>query len=171
MQGGVYWKCMTELYIRNIIFGIADSLVSTVGLLSGIGAGGTTHSVVILTGIVYAFVEAFSMAVGSYLSEQSGEEYAVKGEVSDRKPFLASVIMFVSFVVASFIPIFPYLFFGFTMALWLSIGLSIVALFIVGVIIARVAKVNLLAHGVKMMLLGGSAIIIGILVGKFVKAG
>ncbi len=73
----------TELYLRNIIFGISDSLVSTVGLLAGIDAAGTPRQAILLTGIVYAFVEAFSMAVGSFLSEQSAEEYEVKGETAE----------------------------------------------------------------------------------------
>ena len=108
----------TDLYVRNIVFGISDSLVSTVGLLSGIDVSGTSRQIIVLTGIVYAFVEAFSMAVGSFLSEQSTEEYDVKGEVPDGKPFLAGIVMFVSFILASFIPIVPYLFAGLTAALW-----------------------------------------------------
>ena len=55
----------TEIYIRNITFGVTDSLVSTVRLLSGIDISGTTSRVIIMTGIIYAFVEAFSMAVGT----------------------------------------------------------------------------------------------------------
>ena len=161
----------TELYLRNIIFGISDSLVSTVGLLAGIDVAGTSRQVILLTGIVYAFVEAFSMAVGSFLSEQSAEEYEVKGEVTGAGPFTAGVVMFISFILASFIPIVPYLVFGLAAALWCSIGFSLVALLIVGMISARIVKVDMMSHALKMMLLGGAAIVIGVVVGKFVKAG
>jgi VIT1/CCC1 family predicted Fe2+/Mn2+ transporter len=161
----------SDLYVRNIVFGISDSLVSTVGLLSGIDVSGTSRQIIILTGIVYAFVEAFSMAVGSFLSEQSTEEYDIKGEVPDRKPFVAGIVMFVSFILASFIPIVPYLLAGLTEALWLSIILSIVALFIVGLISARIVRVNVLKHAAEMALLGGAAIVIGVVVGKFIKTG
>ena len=160
-----------ELYLRNVIFGISDSLVSTVGLLAGIDAAGTSRQVILLTGIVYAFVEAFSMAVGSFLSEQSAEEDEVKGEAAGGGPFTAGVVMFVSFILASFIPIVPYLMFGLTTALWCSIGFSLIALFIVGMISAKIVKVNMVGHAVKMMVLGGAAIVIGVLVGKFVKIG
>jgi VIT1/CCC1 family predicted Fe2+/Mn2+ transporter len=160
-----------ELYLRNIIFGVSDSLVSTVGLLAGIDAAGTTKQVILLTGIVYAFVEAFSMAVGSFLSEQSAEEYEIKGEVSGAGPVTAGVAMFISFILASFIPILPYLIFGLTAALWFSIGFSLIALLIVGMISAKIVKVNMVSHAIKMMLLGGAAIIIGVVVGKFIKAG
>jgi VIT1/CCC1 family predicted Fe2+/Mn2+ transporter len=159
----------TELYLRNVVFGVADSLVSTVGLLAGIDVAGTNRAGILLTGIVYAFVEAFSMAVGSFLSEQSAEEYEAKGEVPAGGPVVASIVMFVSFVLASFIPIVPYLIFGLTTALWSSIGFSIIALGIVGFVSARIVKVKVMSHVVKMMLLGGAAIVIGVLVGKFVK--
>jgi VIT1/CCC1 family predicted Fe2+/Mn2+ transporter len=160
-----------ELYLRSIIFGVSDSLVSTVGLLAGIDIAGTARQTILLTGIVYAFVEAFSMAVGSFLSEESAEEYEARGEASEAGPFAAGAAMFISFIFASFIPIVPYLIFGLTSALWYSIGFSLVALFIVGMINAKIVKVKMVNHAVKMMLLGGAAIVIGVLVGRFVKAG
>lgn len=160
----------TELYLRNIILGVSDSLVSTVGLLAGIDVGGTARQMIILTGVVYAFVEAFSMAIGSFLSEQSAEEYEVKGEARGAGPFTAGIVMFIAFILASFIPIAPYLIFGLTAALCWSIVLSLFTLFIVGMVNARIVKVKLWNHAVKMMLLGGAAIVIGVIVGKFLKA-
>ncbi len=159
----------TEIYIRNITFGVIDSLVSTVGLLAGINIGGTGRQVIILTGIVYAFVEAFSMAVGSFLSEQSAEEYQVSGEVENTNAFLSAVVMFASFVIASCIPILPYVFFPLASAFWFSIFFSIIALFLVGLIAAKVSHVRLIKHAAKMALLGALAIAIGVIVGKFVK--
>ena len=160
----------TELYIRNITFGVTDSLVSTVGLLAGIDISGTTNHIVIMTGIIYAFVEAFSMAVGSFLSEESTEEYVAKGEVSSSKAFASGIIMFVSFIIASFIPILPYIIFSPITAFWFSILFSIIALFIVGIIGGKISKVNAMKHAMQMALLGSLAIIIGVLVGKFVKS-
>ena len=157
------------LYLRTIVFGVIDSLVSTVGLLAGIDVAGAPHSTLALTGVVYAFVEAFSMAVGSFLSEQSVEEDYIGGEIKDSGPFNAGLIMFLSFIVASFIPIIPYIIFGSTIALYVSIGFSILALFVVGMISAKKTKVNILKHGLKMVFLGGMAIVIGIIVGKFLK--
>jgi VIT1/CCC1 family predicted Fe2+/Mn2+ transporter len=162
-------KNNAELYLRNIIFGISDSLVSTVGLLAGIDVSGTARPVIILTGVVYAFVEAFSMAVGSFLSEESAEEYAAKGNVAGGKAILGGAAMFFSFVFASLIPIVPYFVFDLTIALWVSIGLSVLALFAVGLVSAKLSHVRLLDRAVKTALLGGAAILIGVLVGKFVK--
>jgi VIT1/CCC1 family predicted Fe2+/Mn2+ transporter len=159
----------TETYLRNVIFGVTDSLVSTVGLLAGIDAGGTTVNVIVLTGVVYAFVEAFSMAVGSFLSEESVEAYESDGRSPLTKPILGAVTMFVAFVVAAFIPLAPYLFISGAAAIWYSIGFSVVALFIVGMAAARVTKSRLLPRATQSAILGGAAILIGFLVGKFLK--
>jgi VIT1/CCC1 family predicted Fe2+/Mn2+ transporter len=158
-----------DLFIRNVIFGVCDSLVSTVGLLSGIDIGGTTQKTIILTGLVYTFVEAFSMSIGSFLSEQSVEEYDMKGSVDGKNSLSGGVIMFVSFILASFVPIFPYIVFPIASALWISIAFSIVTLFIVGLLSARVAKIRMAKQGIRMALLGGMAIIIGVIVGKLFK--
>jgi predicted membrane protein (TIGR00267 family) len=166
---------MTQLYLRNVIFGISDSLVSTVGLLAGIDVSGTSRQIVLLTGIVYAFVEAFSMAIGSFLSEESVEDYDMKDggsaliKMSGNQAFVAGLIMFFSFVIAAFIPIVPYLFFSLSIALWVSIILSIIVLFVVGIVSAEITKVKILDRGFKMALLGGAAILIGVVVGRFVK--
>ncbi len=158
---------MKGIYVRNIIFGIADSLVSTVGLLAGIDASGSARSTIIMTGVIYAFVESLSMAVGSFLSEEAGEEYERKVEQVSTAPLIAGVVMFFSFVCSSFIPLLPYVLTTSAYALWISIGLSLLTLFIVGIITARISKVSLLRHGVRMVLLGGAAILIGVVVGKY----
>lgn len=158
----------SALYLRTIIFGIIDSLVSTVGLLAGIDVAGAPHATLALTGIVYAFVEAFSMAVGNFLSEESVEEYESKSDVGVGPSAAAAVIMFVTFVLASFIPLAPYLIFSTWVALAVSIIVSILALFIVGMLSARLARLPLLWRGARMALLGGAAIAIGVIIGSLV---
>ena len=57
--------------IRELIFGLEDSLVSTLGVVVGIGAGTHDAKVVMLSGVVLVVVEALSMAAGSYISSKS----------------------------------------------------------------------------------------------------
>lgn len=87
-------------YVRNFIFGVEDSLVSTVGLLSGIAIADVGRSTILLTGMVLIFVEAVSMAAGSFLSESSAENYASKHESPLRLSVPASAIMFFSYFLA-----------------------------------------------------------------------
>jgi len=48
-------------HLRNFVFGVEDSIVSTVGLVSGIAIAGLPKTEILLTGAVLIFVEAFSM--------------------------------------------------------------------------------------------------------------
>jgi VIT1/CCC1 family predicted Fe2+/Mn2+ transporter len=156
------------LYLRSIVFGVIDSLVSTVGLLAGIDVAGASHKLVILTGIVYAFVEAFSMAVGNFLSEESAEEYENKASVSSGPSAIAGVVMFVTFVLAAFIPLAPYVIFSTWVAFAVSIVVSILSLFIVGMVSARFSRLPVLWRGFRMALLGGAAILMGVIIGTVI---
>lgn len=60
--------------VREIVFGLEDSLVSTLGTITGVAVGTGDRFVILLTGIVLVVVEALSMAAGSYLSSKSAVE-------------------------------------------------------------------------------------------------
>lgn len=156
-----------SLYLGTIIFGITDSLVSTVGLLAGVTAGGASAHIIVLTGVVYALVEAFSMAIGNFLSEESTEEYAARGDIPDALPFAIGAIMFFSFMLASFIPLAPYLLLSSAKALPISILASLAALALAGAASARLSRLPIASRALRMALLGGLAIVLGIFIGRF----
>ena len=153
-------------YIRNFTFGVEDGLVSTVGLLSGIAIAEVGRETIFLTGAVLVFVEAFSMAVGSLLAEQSAEEYEFQKEISMKKSLLGGVVMFFSYLLSGAIPLLPYLFLPTSTALLCSIGLSLVALLTLGVIDARISHIPVIKNSFRILLLGGIAIAIGISIGR-----
>lgn len=155
-------------YMRNFIFGVEDSLVSTVGLLSGIAVTNVSVNTIVLTGVVLIFVEAFSMGVGSYLSEHSTSDHESEN-TNPKVAIVGGVIMFVSYLIAGFIPLLPYLVAPRETALWLSIGFSLIALFALGAVSAKMLKNKLWPSGIRMLILGGLAIAIGIVVGKIIE--
>lgn len=157
-------------YFRNFVFGVEDSLVSTVGLLSGVAIAGVARGTILLTGVVLIFVEAFSMAAGSFLSEYSAEEYESKKVAALRLPLTASLVMFISYFVSGFIPLFPYVFWDTTDAFKVSIGFSLAALFLLGIFGARLSGRSLLKGGVRMLIIGGTATLIGIFAGQISQA-
>lgn len=61
-------------YIRDIILGVNDGLVSTLLLVAGVVGGGLATKQVLLTAIAGAVAGAVSMAAGEYLATQSQEE-------------------------------------------------------------------------------------------------
>lgn len=155
-------------YIRNFIFGVEDSLVSTVGLVSGVAVAGVESRQVVLTGMVLIFVEAFSMGVGSLLSENSAEEYEGKKEVALWGDAGYALVMFISYLFSGFVIVLPYLFLSRDFALWTSIILAVVGLFGLGAWSGRVARVHRLRRAVTMAVIGGVTIILGVVVGQLV---
>ncbi len=153
---------LTATNVRNFIFGVEDSLVSTVGLLAGIAIGGVSKEVILLTGCVLILVEAISMAAGSFLSEASAEEFKNKGNVPRSRALLGGIVMFFSYFLAGFVPLFPYLVFEVSTAFYVSIGCSLLALFMLGIISGSLSGGSLMKRGLRMMFIGGIAIAAGV---------
>lgn len=157
-------KLVSALYVRNFIFGVEDSLVSTVGLLSGIAAANVPKSTIFITGMILIFVEAFSMGVGSFLSEQSAVEFIDKN-ANVGKTIIAAFIMFISYFATGFIPLLPYTAFNIKTAFPLSIIFSLLALAILGFISARLFKTAPAKSVLRMLFVGGMAIAVGVAIG------
>ncbi|OHA04636.1 MAG: hypothetical protein A2934_02655 [Candidatus Sungbacteria bacterium RIFCSPLOWO2_01_FULL_47_10] len=159
------FRNLAPSYFRNFIFGVEDSLVSTVGLLSGIAAAEFSKSAILLTGIILILVEASSMAAGSFLSEFSAEEYAKTSDHPVKNSFISASIMFFSYFFSGFIPLFPYVLFPPLRAMIISILLSILSLFFLGVIGAKISKASVLKNSIRMAVIGGIAIVLGFTAG------
>lgn len=102
--------------IKNIVYGSADSLISTMGLLNGIATAGVSHSVIFMSGIILIIVEALSMAVGAYISDTA---FVVSDELREKSSqktvdlqnrLLYAGVMFISYVFAGTIPMLPFIF-------------------------------------------------------------
>lgn len=166
MRSSKYTKALN---LRSFIFGIEDSLVSTVGLLSGIAIADVPRSTIILSGIVLIFVEAFSMGAGSFLSESSVEDLT-KERAAAKSTVHAGIIMFVSYFVAGFVPLSPYMFLPPSAAFPTSICAALFALFILGIWSGAVTNTPYAKSAVRMFIIGGLAIGVGIAAGTFVHS-
>lgn len=152
-------------YLRSFVFGVEDSLSSTVGLLSGLAIAGVARDTIFITGVILVLVEAVSMSIGDFLSEHASEEYLHHRDVSSRRSFLDAVIMFFSYTISGLVPLAPYVLFRTENALELSIIFSLGALFLLGAASAHFSRLPRLKNGLRMFLIGGIAIVIGVLVG------
>lgn len=155
------------LFLRNLVFGVEDGLVSTVGLLSGIAIAGVDRETIFLTGVVLIFVEAFSMAAGSFLSEASVEEMG-GGADDTRGSIAAGTVMFVSYFAAGLVPLLPYLFLAVSPAFKVSVACSVVALFALGYWSGRKTR-TVWRKSFRMGLIGGLAILVGVFAGSLVN--
>lgn len=155
-----------SLVIRNFTFGVEDSLVSTVGLLVGIAVANVGQSSIVITGLVLIFVEAFSMAVGSLLSEESVDEYQMRGKANMSGPIKGAVIMFFSYVLAGLIPLGPFFYSSSAKAIIVSVILTLVSLFLLGFANAKMFRARAWHDGLFTLIMGSIAITVGIIVGQ-----
>lgn len=63
-----------ERSIREVIFGMQDGVLTTLGIVTGVGAAQPERATILLTGIVSLIVGALSMSVGEYLGGKSERE-------------------------------------------------------------------------------------------------
>jgi hypothetical protein len=92
-------KRNNESIIRNLVFGIQDSFGSTVGFLSGVAVSGISRETLLFTGILLIFVEAFSMALGSLISEHVVLESRQKKSLPLFNSFAGPITMFLAYVL------------------------------------------------------------------------
>jgi VIT1/CCC1 family predicted Fe2+/Mn2+ transporter len=164
--------------IREIVFGLEDSLVSTLGAVTGIAAGTQNAYIVILSGLVLISVEAVSMAAGSYLSTKSaaGVEATLATKRSHRGghlptlPLRAAVVMGISYAFGGLFPIAPYFFVPVASAFVPSLLLTAAALFGTGYWTAHLTHRNPVQSGVEMVGVSLLAAGIGYAIGRLVSA-
>lgn len=154
-------------YLRSVIFGCEDGLVSTTGAVIGISVGSRDPSVVILAGLVIIAVEAISMGAGQFLSEKAVHELE-PGRHHDSL-IVGALLMFFSYIGAGLVPLLPFLLFGLNVATVLSGILAFASLFLLGYLKGRVIGIPKLRSGIEILVVGGVATAIGILVGVLLK--
>ncbi|MCI0533303.1 VIT1/CCC1 transporter family protein [bacterium] len=211
--------------MREVVFGMEDGMVSTLGTLTGIAVGSGDLFTVVLAGIVIVMVESISMAVGTYASshsERSVEErklYEEKTEISEfpeeekhellrmyvrdgwpedlagnmaetashnkalmlkemayrelsivpenmENPVRNAGLMFIAYVFGGLFPVSAYFFMKLPDAIFVSIFVTLTALFVLGAMTAKFTKENFTKAGLRMLVLGSVALIAGYFVGK-----
>jgi predicted membrane protein (TIGR00267 family) len=208
------WHTPKGRAIREIIFGMNDGLVTTIGFLAGVTSSISEGRYILLAGIAEVVAGAISMSIGGYLATKSQREFFqseverekweiekmpekeaqeirdIYGEMgfsrseqemivnrvtSDKElllrfmkreelglidehldePLQVAVIMGLSFVVGSLPPILPY-FFAHSphSAIGVAVLVSVLFLFLTGVMKTRLTKVRPLRSGLETTLLG-----------------
>lgn len=78
------WHSPSGRLIREIVFGINDGVISTIGFIFGIAGAFAEHQVVLISGIAEMLAGAVSMFFGGYLSTKSQQEF-FEHEISREK--------------------------------------------------------------------------------------
>ena len=157
---------IASINLRNFIFGVEDSLVSTVGLLAGVAAADMSHMAVVITGLILIVVEGLSMGIGSFLTEETTEEMS-GSKLKRVKAIHGGIVMLLSYCLAGLVPLWPYYYFPGDKAVIISVISSLLGLFILGTGTAiYYHKRRPWSRGFKMFVMGGLATLVGMAVGK-----
>lgn len=69
------WHSPKGRAIREVVFGIHDGLITTIGFLSGVNAANASWRIIVVAGLAEAVAQTLSMGFGGYLSTKSEREF------------------------------------------------------------------------------------------------
>lgn len=72
-------------WLRPAVFGAMDGLVTNIALISGVGGGGASRHVIVLTGIAGLVAGAISMGLGEYMSVRTQNDQVASEVAKERR--------------------------------------------------------------------------------------
>ena len=144
-------------YIRELIYGANDGIITTFAVVAGVAGGGLSLRVVLIIGAANLFADGLSMAVGNYLSIRSHESVLEAKELPQEEafPFRHAGATFLAFVIAGTVPLVPYMVPRFPFERFgSSIVFTLLAMFAIGASRGLIARVRWWKAGLEMLGLG-----------------
>lgn len=155
--------------VRAAVFGIQDGIVSTLGIVMGVAGAQLPGETIVIAGIAGLASGAMSMAAGEYVSVQTQKELlAIGADIDDDEnvhPLKAAAANGGLFIGGGFVPLLPFLVSEGLPAIIASIFFSVLALFVTGAVLTRLTKRSPIRSGMRMLIIGGGAGVIGYLIG------
>jgi len=151
-------------YLRSILFGLEDSLISVTGLIAGLSVGTDDRQVVLLGAIVAIIIEAASMGASEYLSDDAMAELE-KLKRHSAQPFMSGLLLFVAYILAGLVPLLPVVFFNYPTSLTVGVIGALLCLGVIGILKARIVGSSIITSVTKIVMVGGLATALGVIVG------
>lgn len=161
-------EILHEDYLRSLMFGLQDGIVSTTGVVVGISTGVSDKAIIVLAALVAVTVEASSMAAGQYSSEKAVHQMDKTGKHTDNL-YIGALIMFIAYIMGGSFSIVPILLFDQPIAKVFAIASAFAGLFIIGYIKGYLVEHKPLRSAVELFIIGAVATTVGIVVGYLFK--
>ncbi len=161
-------QLLHEDYLRSLMFGLQDGIVSTTGVVVGISTGVNNKEVVVLAALVAVTVEASSMAAGQYSSEKAVHQMDKSGKHSDDL-FIGAFIMFIAYMIGGSFSIIPTVIFDQSTGRILAVISAFIGLFVIGYIKGHIVEHKPLRSAIELFIIGSIATAIGVIVGNLLK--
>lgn len=163
LRGGLH-----EDYLRSLMFGLQDGIVSTTGVVVGISTGVSEKPIIVLAALVAVMVEATSMAAGQYSSEKAVHQMDKTGKHTDSL-IVGAIIMFFAYLLGGMFSILPTLIFPQPEARLIAILSAFAGLFFIGYLKGYVVEHKPLRSAIELFIIGSIATTIGLIVGYLLK--
>lgn len=154
--------------LGHFVRGVIDGSLSTLGVV--IGASSGSSSLIIAAGMGGTIANGISNIIGAF----SSEEYKSYTELSEiekamvtvdledtilerdakKKTIRAGLLDGVGTVMGGCVPVIPYIFANNLLTLVLSISLVLMMLFVLGMVIGKMSKRQILLSGLKLLVFG-----------------
>lgn len=167
---------IAQHYIRDVVYGANDGLITTFAVVAGVVGGGLSARAMLIIGAANLVADGLSMGVGNYLSIRSNESAlaAQNKPEEEASPARHGFATLLSFVAAGAVPLAPFAFGFAAHGLAWSIVLTFVMLFTIGALRGLVTIERWWEAGLEMLLLGAAVAIAaygsGLLVAKLIAA-
>lgn len=158
-------------YLSDTVLAASDGIVTTFAIVAGSAGASLDIKVVLILGLANLFADGISMAAGRYLgikSEIEYEESKGRNASSEGPPVKHSLFTFISFVLAGFVPLAPFIFVKENPYV-VSVFFVGLALFLIGFLKSIYTKVNFLRSGMESFVIGGFASLVAFTVGYLLR--
>ena len=147
----------TRHYIRDLIYGANDGVITTFAVVAGVTGGALSARAVLIVGAANLLADGLSMGVGNYLSIRSHESAlaAENRPEEESHPVRHGVATFLAFVIAGCMPLVPYA--GGapeSLRFAVSAAATLGTLFAIGASRAAITTVRWWSGGIEMLCLG-----------------
>ena len=164
-------------WVPDFVYGSIDGVVTTFAVVSGVQGASLSINIVLILGFANLFGDGFSMAVGKYFSDKAQIDHKKKNSIehADVNPLLGGWYTFLSFNLLGLVPLLGYILGPYFLGLnadqtfAVTCVATLAALFIIGLVKAKVDETSSLKAGFSTMLIGGIAAFIAFYVGFFVE--
>src|SRR5687767_11382930 len=126
-------------YIRDVVYGANDGLITTFAVVAGVVGGGLSPRTMLIIGAANLIADGLSMGVGNYLSIRSNEGALAAQNLPEEesRPARHGVATLLSFVAAGAVPLLPFAL-GLADTLTWSVVLTFMMMFVIGALRALV---------------------------------
>ena len=157
---------LTLKNLREVVFGAEDGVISVLVVTTALAIGGAGTAYVLLAGVATSAAGMVSMGAGAYLGSRA-EQDAIGLKVSLSNPLKDGIVMAVSFLLASTIPLGPFVLLGATdYASGLAVVVSLLSLFSLGTAKGILVRKSMWRQGLEIMMVGALSAACGFAVGE-----